>query len=105
MSLQACAHDVLSHYPAALRGQLDFLGNHGGFSGAHLWRLSTSVGTFCLKAWPPDWRSADELAWIHSLMARAASCEWMPRILPASHGASFVELHGRLWEIATWMRG
>ena len=34
-----------------------------------------------------------------------ASFAWMPRIIPASHGASFVDLHGRLWEIATWMPG
>src|SRR4051794_21781745 len=105
MSLQAFAHDVLRHYPALLHGTLDFLGNHGGFSGAHLWRLSTAAGTFCLKAWPPAWRSEHDLAWIHALMARAASCSWIPRILPSSAGGSFVAQHGRLWEMATWMPG
>ena len=29
------------------------LGNHGGFSGARIWRTQTNRGDCCLKAWPP----------------------------------------------------
>jgi Ser/Thr protein kinase RdoA (MazF antagonist) len=105
MFLESQAYEVLNHYPAGLRGTLVFLGTHGGFSGAHLWHLTAPAGIYCLKAWPPDWRAPADLAWIHSLMARAATLPWMPRIIPVSQGASYVDLHGRLWEIATWMPG
>src|SRR5471032_5162 len=98
-------HPVLSCYPAALRGTLVALGNHGGFSGAQLWRLDAPGGSFCLKAWPDDWRSRADLVWIHGLLGRAAILPWMPRVLAASEGASLVEQQGRLWEVLTWMPG
>ena len=63
MSLESWAHEVLTHYPAMLRGTLTSLGNHGGFSGARLWRLDTAGGSYCLKAWPAD---GPPLAWTAS---------------------------------------
>jgi Ser/Thr protein kinase RdoA (MazF antagonist) len=98
-------HPVIARYPAALRGSLVPLGNHGGFSGAELWRLDAPGGEFCLKAWPADWRSADDLAWIHGLLRRTAVLSWMPRVLVTSDGASFVHDQGRLWDVTTWMPG
>ena len=103
MSLEP--YEVLAHYPLHLRGSLVFLGNHGGFSGALLWRLDCPNGSYCLKAWPTDWRSPPELAWIHGLLARASAFSWIPRVLSTSDGATFVSLQGRLWELATWMPG
>lgn len=105
MLLNSWSAEVLSRFPAMLRGTLVFLGNHGGFSGALLWRLDAPGGSYCLKAWPVAWRSAQELAWIHGLMARASSLPWMPHALLTSDGASFIVHQGRLWELVTWMPG
>ena len=105
ISLEACARRVLHDYPPWLRGKLVFLGNHGGFSGARLWRLETSLASYCLKAWATDARSPTELRWIHDLLHRASRFAWMPRVVPTSGGATFVALQDRLWEITTWMPG
>jgi Ser/Thr protein kinase RdoA (MazF antagonist) len=105
MLLDTLPHEILAHYPAILRGTLTFLANHGGFSGAQLWRLDTPSGSYCLKAWPTDGRSVDELKWIHALMARASALAWMPRVMQTSAGTTFVTHQGRLWELVTWMPG
>jgi homoserine kinase type II len=103
--LDTWARQVLDCYPPVLSGSLDFLGNHGGFSGSRLWRLETLAGSYCLKAWPADWRSRQDLAWIHSQLDRAGSLPYIPHIVPTRNGSTFVEHEGRLWELATWMPG
>jgi Ser/Thr protein kinase RdoA (MazF antagonist) len=103
--MESSPHEILSHYPALLRGALVFLGNHGGFSGAQLWRLDTCGGSYCLKAWPPNWRSPQELAWIHGLMTQVSVLPWMPRVAPTSAGTTFVTFQDRLWDLVTWMPG
>lgn len=103
--LESCAREVLGHYTALPRGNLVFLGNHGGFSGAGLWRLETPAGSYCLKAWPKNWRSPRDLAWIHALMQQASAFPWMPRVMPASNGETFLAATGRLWDLTTWMPG
>ena len=105
MSLDSTAHDVLPRWQNVPRGTLVPLGNHGGFSGADLWRIDSPAGGFALKAWPADWRSPADLAWIHSLMIQAAALPWMPRVMRTADGATFVQSQGRLWEILTWMPG
>src|SRR5947209_17508862 len=67
--LDQTAGAVLSCYPALLwQGPLSPLGNHGGFSGARLWRVAGLSGMLCLRAWP-EHDSAVRLAWRHRLMA------------------------------------
>lgn len=105
MSMESSPHEVLSHYPAWLRGTLVFLGNHGGFTGSQLWRLDTSGGSYCLKALPPHWRSPRELAWIHGLMTQGSDLPWMPHVAPTRAGTTFVAFQDRLCELVTWMPG
>jgi Ser/Thr protein kinase RdoA (MazF antagonist) len=97
--------DVLKQYPTLVGGTLVPLGNHGGFSGARLWRVETPVGNFALKAMPPDWRSGNDLQWIHGLMAQASVHAWMPRVIATNSGATFASADNRLWEVVTWMPG
>lgn len=105
MDRDACAQAVLPFYAKFRRGSCIHLGNHGGFSGAELWRIESPDGVFCLKAWPADWRSPAELEWIHGLMSQATEFPWMPRVCRARDGATFVRHAGRLWELASWMPG
>lgn len=104
MLLEIAARDVLSRYNVP-RGTFCHLGSHGGFSGAQLWRIDAPAGNFALKAWPADWGAPAQLTWTHGLMTQAASLPWMPRVVAADDGATFVPMQGRLWEIVTWMPG
>ncbi len=106
--LDTAARLVLSRFaglPPAPR--LVFLGNRGGFSGARLWRVESAAGPFCLRAWPAGGMTPDRLARIHGLMqaARQAGLDFVPAVVRAADGMTWVEHAGRLWELAAWMPG
>jgi homoserine kinase type II len=105
--LDRAAAEVLTRYPAALFAVAPTpLGGHGGFSGARLWRLAGAAGPLCLRAWPPG-QTADRLAFIHRLTARAnaAGLAFVPRLFPTREGAGWIGHAGRLWELQEWMPG
>ncbi len=99
--------DVLQRYPALPWRDVHFLGNRGGFSGAQLWRLATSTGDYCLKAWPVDGATAEHLTWILHMLraARQAGVDFVPQALATSAGSSVVVSGGRLWDVSTWLPG
>jgi Ser/Thr protein kinase RdoA (MazF antagonist) len=101
------AQAVLDRY-AALRGaRLIPLGNRGGFSGARLWRVQTTAGDFCLRAWPEDGPGEQQLRWIHQLMAgaRSAGLNFVPAVLTNRDGTTQVTAGGRRWEVTSWLPG
>src|SRR5438046_1699130 len=97
---------VLAHYSVPLQGSITPLGNHGGFSGALLFRVDAPAGTLCLRAWPPD-VAPQRLDDIHRLMRRGidAGLDFVPRVFATDRGQMHVESGGRLWELTTWMPG
>lgn len=104
---QAVPH-VLAYYDVfTLRPPCHALGNHGGFSGARLWRMEGVAGNWCIRAWPSADPSPERLDWIHRLqgLARAAGLSFIPTVCPTRSGATWVQVAGRLWEITTWMPG
>jgi Ser/Thr protein kinase RdoA (MazF antagonist) len=106
MHLDSALHHVLARYPDFPSGEVPvFLGNHGGFSGARLWRVRQ--GTLCLKAWPVNGMSAEYLGNLHESMreARAAGLDFVPDVLRTRDGQTVVELAGRVWDLTTWMPG
>jgi homoserine kinase type II len=98
---------VLADYPA-LPGSAAIvpLGNRGGFSGALVWRLTTSGVSFCLRAGSLS-ETAAHLRQRHALMAcaRDDGLPFVPRVLAAASGDSLVERAGRCWEVMDWMPG
>ncbi len=105
--MNGLARHVCSAFPETRAiHALNPLGNHGGFSGAFLWRVETAFGPLCLKAWPWQ-RGADSVQIVHSLMrqARRAGLSFVPVLSAASTGATWVEAGGRCWELATWLPG
>jgi Ser/Thr protein kinase RdoA (MazF antagonist) len=97
--------EVLTRYglPAA---SWHALGNHGGFSGARLWRVEAGGDSFCLRAWPFRDPDPQRLRWLHHLMAaaRAAGLTFVPRLITVG-GTTFLEHGGQLWELTTWLPG
>ncbi|MFL5241464.1 MAG: phosphotransferase [Gemmataceae bacterium] len=108
LSLDQIARSVVLQFPVlGSADRLQFLGNHGGFSGAKLWRLSARDGDFCLRAWPAGKTTPKKLDIIHAFMKRArdAGLAIVPSFYPTAQGASFVEESGRHWEVTSWMPG
>jgi homoserine kinase type II len=105
--LELMAREVLHSFAAISQGaSIHSLGNHGGFSGARLWRIEQTGRSFCLRAWPAGGVTVQRLDLIHELMRRAAKAglEYVPVVSLAGQG-SWVEEAGRLWELTTWMPG
>jgi Ser/Thr protein kinase RdoA (MazF antagonist) len=100
------AVDVLAHYPTELRGTLTPLGNHGGFSGAALFRVEAQIGALCLRAWPADVTS-ERVTHIHCLMQRGrdAGLDSVPRMHATVRGKVCVQAANRFWELSDWMPG
>lgn len=105
--LSSDAAAVCSCYPVFCRpGTLTPLGNHGGFSGAALWRIDGPAGSLCLRAWPPH-ETETRLHFRHRLMtlARQNSLPFVPAIFPTLDGVSTVAQAGRLWDLTEWLPG
>jgi Ser/Thr protein kinase RdoA (MazF antagonist) len=104
-ALDPAARHVLGDY-ALPSAPAHPLGNHGGFSGARLWRVEAGAASFCLRAWPPDDPTPQRLRWLHHLMAaaRGAGLAFVPHVVPAG-SATFLEHVGRLWELTAWLPG
>jgi Ser/Thr protein kinase RdoA (MazF antagonist) len=81
------------------------LGNHGGFSGAQIWRIESEVGPACLRAWPPGKASKEFLRDIHDLMKRAAGLRFVPAVHARSDGTSYTQHAGRWWDLTSWQPG
>ena len=100
-ALDRAAAAVLAHYPATCHGDLQPLGNGGGFSGARLWRVAGR----CLRAWPLDDAFPVRLDYIHHLMtqARDTGLAFVPRLELTTEQTSRVEQRGRWWELTEWL--
>src|SRR5262245_40861660 len=106
--LDTLARAVLRQFPAAIpNGELLFLHNHGGFSGACLWRVESRDSWLCLRAWPPSVSFADYLTNTHGLMrqARAAGLSFVPSVQRSICNETYVQHVGRLWDLTQWMPG
>ena len=97
------AAEVLRRYPSDFFGELQPLGNRGGFSGARLWR----VADLSLRAWPRDSTFPTRLTLIHQLMtqARASGLAFVPRLERTADLSSSVEHVGHWWELTEWLPG
>lgn len=102
------AHLVLDQFTLGSRyTRITALANHGGFSGARLWRVEGDAGPWCLRAWPENGPSRDYLHGVHRLLEAGchAGMKFVPRIFRARQDTTFVERTGRLWEVTAWMPG
>src|SRR5262245_57815548 len=99
---------IWTHYSDCYRPtSIQYLANHGGFSGARLWRVNSSVGELCLRAWPPESPTEPQLRFIHQVLLRVQShgVEFVPAPRAACDGSTIVRHDGLLWELTPWMPG
>ena len=81
------------------------LGSAGGFSGARIWRgEDDGEPLLALKCWPHG-SDPERLGRIHGWMNTAAHRRFVPSVLGAADGSTFIVEEGRIWELAWWMPG
>jgi homoserine kinase type II len=100
------AVEVLSRYPVVASSPTP-LGNHGGFSGASLWRVECPHGSFCLRAWPSSGADRPRIETIHRWMraARDAGHGFVPAVVEAAPGETVMVHAGRAWDLTQWLPG
>lgn len=78
-----------------------------GFSGAWLWRVSTPLGSWCLRRWPRNGPDRQRLCWIHKLLARVyrAGVPMVPVPVADATGATLCWQQGGWWQLEPWMPG
>jgi Ser/Thr protein kinase RdoA (MazF antagonist) len=106
MDRRATIAAVLAAYPLRIRGMVPLAGA-GGFSGAQFWRVETDRGTLCLRRWPSEHPSAEQLSFIHGVLFHVYQRGITQVALPlrTRRGESFVSRAGHFWELAPWMPG
>lgn len=81
----------------------------GGLSGAEVWRLPTAGGDFALKAWPPEFTTAERPEWIarqlRAAVASGGSLIPVPLATMEDARQTCVAAYGRLWQCEPWLPG
>jgi len=83
------------------------LGWAGGLSGSQFWRIEIPDDPLCLRRWPAENPSKDQLALIHAVLGHAARQGFraIPTVRATLDGGNYVDHAGHLWELTTWVRG
>lgn len=98
--------EALNYFGMSESAQVVDLANAGGFSGANLWRVTTTTQEFCLRRWPAEFRDADRLKSLHAVIRHAARrLDYLPVPLATLQGESFVTQGDHFWELTPWLPG
>jgi Ser/Thr protein kinase RdoA (MazF antagonist) len=78
-----------------------------GLSDALVWRVSLGGKTFCLKRWPREHPTPDELTSVHGLLQHVARSgfQFVPTPVVTRRGQSFLRRDDHLWELTPWLPG
>jgi homoserine kinase type II len=65
------------------------------------------MGLLCLRAWPPDQPSAEQLSFMHHVLSQVHTqgLTFIPQPLRSQDGETFVQHDGLFWELTPWMPG
>jgi Ser/Thr protein kinase RdoA (MazF antagonist) len=108
MSDDAVCRRVLAAYDADCQPlKIVPLSSAGGFSGAKFWRLSTKAGPLCLRRWPREHPTRQQLEFIQAVLwhVRQEGFQLAPLPLETRSHAGYVCEDGHLWELAPWAPG
>ena len=80
-------------------GRFDVLGCSPGYSGSTFARLETSIGTWLLRRWPPDFGEG-RLRFVHRALLESRSCGFrgVPKLAKTADSDTVVRVGGRLYD-------
>lgn len=81
------------------------LGNAGGLSGSHFWRVGSAVGPLMLRAWPTNGPPPAHLAQVHRWLGQIQQITRLPRPHLDLWNRSFQNMADRLWELTPFLSG
>jgi Ser/Thr protein kinase RdoA (MazF antagonist) len=108
MAAERAYRRVLAAYPADCQPRsAEFLAGSGGFSGALFWRLDTPRGPLCLRRWPREHPSRDQLEFIQAVLWHVyqEGFRLIPLPLETREHAGYVCEAGHFWELSPWLPG
>jgi homoserine kinase type II len=87
--------------------RIESLGGAGGFSGARFWRIAYPHATWCLRRWPAEHPTPEQLDWMHAVLFHVAkhSVPFIPIPRTTVQGGSYVRYASHLWELSPWLAG
>lgn len=78
---------------------------HGGFSDARVYRVSTRAGDYALRSWPGEGLDEDRLQELHRYLAYLAR-SGLPVAVPLAAGArTWIEIQEECWQLEAWLPG
>ena len=79
----------------------------GGFSGAGVFKVESTTGTYCFRRWPVSQTSSTRVLAIHQLLelANHRSIAAVPVPIRADSGTTLSEVAGEFWQLEPWMPG
>ncbi len=98
---------VLSCFPTIDSAGAQMLPAAGGFSGAGVWRVSASCGTYALRGWPPESLPEPRILGLHKLLRHIADSGFEHVAVPSqsSGGSTLVKVKGQFWQLEPWLPG
>ena len=99
--------DVRTKFDIPRNTSIQSLGSAGGFSGAQFWQVETIEETYCLRRWPKEQPSVEQLDWIHRVLIHCAAngAAMVDAPLRTTDGATFVKSDGFVWQLSHWLPG
>ena len=78
-----------------------------GLSGALIWRVTHANHTYCLRRWPREHPTPEQLSDVHGLLhhLQRQAIDWAPVPLVDRQGQSIHLRDGHLWELTPWLPG
>ena len=100
--------EVLTAYAEDCKAlRAEFLGSAGGFSGAEIWRIQAPAGPLCLRKWPREHLSGEDLETIHGLLRHVSQNGFpgVPLPRPTRDGRTYLVHEDHLWDLTSWIAG
>ena len=99
---------VLTRYAPRIRAEaVESLGNRGGFSGAAIWRVTTSQGEFALRRWPAVSLPRERILGLHRLLEHLQrdQLNFVAAPIAAVDGSTLITEGGYDWQLEPWKPG